>query len=87
MAKDHGAQIKDDDRYEELRKQGYGKEKAARIANAAANPSQHPSRKGGKSAPYEEWSKHQLLKRARELGIQGRSMMDKDGLIQALRNR
>ncbi|WP_438811315.1 DUF7218 family protein, partial [Salmonella enterica] len=39
MAKDHGAQIKDDGLYEELRKQGNSKEKAARIANAKANGS------------------------------------------------
>ena len=37
MAKrDHGPQIRDDGLYEELRKQGNSKEKAARIANARA---------------------------------------------------
>ena len=36
MARDHGAQIKDDGLYEELREQGQSKEKAARIANAKA---------------------------------------------------
>ena len=36
MAKDHGSQIKDDDTYEALRKEGASKEKAARIANAQA---------------------------------------------------
>ena len=36
MAKDHGPQVKDDKLYEELRKQGNSKEKAARIANAKA---------------------------------------------------
>jgi hypothetical protein len=46
MAKDHGAQVKDDALYEELRKQGNSKEKAARIANAkAAGTLDHP---GGK---------------------------------------
>jgi len=33
MAKDHGPQIKDDEQYEALRKQGASKEKAARIAS------------------------------------------------------
>jgi hypothetical protein len=33
MAKDHGPSVKDDEQYEELRKQGESKEKAARIAN------------------------------------------------------
>jgi len=34
---DHGPSIKDDELYEELRDEGESKEKAARIANAAAN--------------------------------------------------
>ena len=38
MAKDHGAQIKDDAKYEALREKGMSKEKAARISNAQANP-------------------------------------------------
>jgi hypothetical protein len=33
MAKDHGPQIKDDERYEKLREKGMSKEKSARIAN------------------------------------------------------
>jgi hypothetical protein len=33
MVKDHGPQIKDDERYEALRRQGASKEKAAWIAN------------------------------------------------------
>ena len=36
MAKDHGPQIKDDEQYEALRREGMSKEKAARIANASA---------------------------------------------------
>ena len=53
MAKDHGNQIKNDDTYEELRDQGYSKEKSARIANAQANSDQQPSKKGGKGTKYE----------------------------------
>lgn len=34
--KDHGPSVKDDELYEELRDDGASKEKAARIANAAA---------------------------------------------------
>jgi len=51
MAKDHGSSIKDDETYEELRKQGESKEKAARIANAQANSDQNPSEKGGQAPP------------------------------------
>jgi hypothetical protein len=36
MAKDHGSQIKDDEQYEALRREGASKEKAARIANAGS---------------------------------------------------
>jgi hypothetical protein len=83
---DHGPTIKDDRLYEELRKDGASKEKAARIANAKANPDMHPSKEGGKSPPYEDWSKEDLYGRAQEIGIDGRSDMSKDELIEALRN-
>lgn len=85
MAKDHGASIKDDETYEALRDDGYSKESAARIANAKANPEQHPSEKGGKAPPYEDWTVDELHKRAAELDISGRSDMNKDELIKALR--
>ena len=73
--------------YESLRDDGASKEKAARIANAAANSSRSSvGRKGGKSGDYEDWTKDRLLKRAREVGIEGRSKMGKGELIKALRN-
>ncbi|HBB83554.1 MAG TPA: Rho termination factor [Sulfitobacter sp.] len=78
--------IKDEETYKSLREDGASKEKAARIANAQANDSQHPSKKGGKQPPYEEWTKDALYDRAQELGIERRSDMDKDALIDALRN-
>ena len=87
MAKDHGSSIKDDDTYEALRDDGYSKEAAARIANAQANSDQNPSRKGGKAAAYEEWTKDELYERAQELDIEGRSDMSKSELISALRAR
>jgi hypothetical protein len=83
MAKDHGSNIKDDERYEKLRDEGASKEKAARIANTGRSTA---GRRGGKSPSYEEWSKKDLQDRARELGIEGRSNMDKDDLVDALRN-
>lgn len=77
--------IKDEDTYESLRDDGMSKEKAARIANAKASGDQ-PSKKGGKSASYEDWSKDDLYDRAQEIGIDGRSDMTKSELIDALRN-
>ena len=84
MAKDHGPSIKDDRQYEALRRQGESKEKAARIANAGSRRS--TGRKGGKAGDYEDRSKEGLLKKARQVGIEGRSKMSKQELIGALRN-
>ncbi|MFQ1702010.1 Rho termination factor [Loktanella agnita] len=86
MTKDHGPSIKDDDTYEALREDGASKEKAARIANAKANDDQHPSEKGGKAKPYEDWTVKELYYRAQELDIDGRTDMNKDALIDALRH-
>ena len=80
--KSHGPSIKNDRKYEALREQGASKEKAARIANAGKSA----SKKGGKSSAYDEWSKDDLEKKAREVGIEGRSKMNKKELIGALRN-
>ena len=84
MAKDHGPSVKDDRLYEELREEGESKEKAARIANARAS-GEDVSKKGGQAPPYEEWTKEDLVERAEEIGIEGRSEKTKDELIEALR--
>ena len=80
------AQIKDEKTYRALRREGNSEEKSARIANAAAGSSrQQVGKKGGKSPSYSDWSKEDLVKRAREIGIKGRSRMTKAQLIKALR--
>ncbi|HSK97523.1 MAG TPA: Rho termination factor N-terminal domain-containing protein [Euzebyales bacterium] len=83
MAKDHGPSVKDDAQYEKLRKQGESKEKAARIANTDRSKA---GKRGGKSGSYDDWSKKDLQERAKEIGIEGRSNMNKGQLIKALRN-
>ena len=83
MAKDHGSSVKDDRRYERLREEGMSKEKAARIANTGRSES---GKRGGKSPKYDDWSKQDLQEKAKEVGIEGRSKMDKGDLIDALRN-
>jgi len=50
--------VKDKTMYESLRDDGASKEKAARIANAAAKSSRSEvGRRGGKAGDYDEWSK------------------------------
>ena len=69
--------IKNKEQYEALKKAGMSKEKAARIANTE-NPNYD-------STPYEERTRGQLYEVAKALEIEGRSKMDKDQLIQAIR--
>lgn len=81
------AQIKDEQTYRALRREGNSEEKSARIANAAAASSRKQvGAKGGKSPSYDDWTKDDLMKRAREIGVSGRSSMTKAELIKALRN-
>ena len=84
--RDPGPSVKDPELYEALRDEGNSKEKSARIANAAANSSRGAvGRKGSTSKDYDERSKQELMSRAKEIGIQGRSRMSKAELIEALR--
>ena len=79
--------VKDEEVYEALREDGASKEKAARIANASANQSRSEvGHRGGKAGSYEDWTVDELHERARELDIEGRSSMNKDELIKALRD-
>jgi hypothetical protein len=73
--------IKNEEQYESLREQGYSKQKSARIAN-----SPNAGKKGGKAKPYEERTKDELYQKAKSVGIDGRSKMNKKELIHALRN-
>ncbi|HUK70755.1 MAG TPA: Rho termination factor [Streptosporangiaceae bacterium] len=81
------AQINDENTYRKLREHGESEEKSARIANAAARTSRRTlGAKGGRSPSCADWSKEALLKKAREIGIEGPSSMSKARLIDALRN-
>lgn len=73
--------IKNEEQYEALREKGYSKEKSARIANTP-----NAGKKGGRAEKYEERTKKDLYKKAKEVGIEGRSKMSKEELIHALRN-
>lgn len=79
--------IKNEKLYQDLRKKGDSKEKAARISNAAAGQGKSKvARKGGKGGSYTDWSVSELKKRAKELGMSGYSKLTKDKLIAKLRN-
>lgn len=85
--KSPGPSVKDEGLYEKLRDEGNSKQKSARIANAAAGSSRKAvGKKGGTSGSYDDWNVRDLRKRAGELGIDGRSKMNKSELVQALRN-
>ncbi len=73
--------LKNEAQYQALRDKGYSKEKSARIANTP-----EAGKKGGKAKPYEQWTKSELYDQAKNVGIEGRSKMDKKALIKALRN-
>ncbi|GAB3407879.1 Rho termination factor N-terminal domain-containing protein [Schumannella luteola] len=73
--------------YEELRDDGAGKQKAARISNAAAARGKSAvGRKGGEAGSYDDWTVAELRTRAKEIGLTGYSGQRKSELIRALRN-
>lgn len=81
MADKQSGSIKDTEVYEALRSDGASKEKAARIANAkAAGTLDHDSSK------LESRTKEELYDEAKEIGIEGRSNMNKQQLVNAIRN-
>ncbi|WP_174284656.1 Rho termination factor [Sphingomonas bacterium] len=80
MATDHGPSVKDDTLYDDLRKQGASKAKAARIANAKA-----AGTLDRRATRLEDRTKVDILREAREIGVAGRSAMSKAALIKAIR--
>ncbi len=75
--------IINDHQYEALRHEGMSKEKAARIANS--DPKEMAAHRRNPGSSYEEWTRVELLDKAREVGIPGRSTMNKAELVDALR--
>jgi hypothetical protein len=79
--------IKNEKMYEDLRKEGNSKQRAARISNAAAARGiSAVGRKGGKAGSYDDWTVTELRRRAKDLGLSGYSGLTKDKLISKLRN-
>ncbi len=89
MPRGKDSRLKDPELYEELRKDGASKEKAARISNATGGTKSGRSRvgrKGGESGDYDDWTVPKLKERAKELGLSGYSKKNKKELIDSLRN-
>jgi hypothetical protein len=87
MPAGRGSNLKDRDMYEELRKDGASKEKAARISNAAASQSRKQvGKRGGNAKDYDDRTVPELRERAKELGLKGYSGKKKSELISMIRN-
>lgn len=91
---------KDERQYDHVkeseRKRGRSKERAKEIAARTVNKQRRregrtenktTSGSGNPGSPLEERSKEELLNRARDLDIEGRSRMSKAELIEAIRAR
>jgi hypothetical protein len=81
------AQPKDDKPRRKLFNRTESKPKSPRAARAVAAVSPAKAARKGKSRSYDSWSKADLIRRAREIGLKGRSTMNKADLIKALRRR
>jgi hypothetical protein len=79
MADEDLPTIKNEKQYHALRERGLSKEMAARIANA-------PAMQGGAASAYDDQTYEELYEKAKELNIRGRSKMNKDELIEAIRS-
>jgi hypothetical protein len=83
--KDPGSRVKDKGLYERLRGAGVSMKKSARVANSAAASRKKAGTRGGAAGSYDHWKVPELRRRAKQVGITGRSTMTKKQLIKALR--
>jgi hypothetical protein len=72
--------------YKRLRNLGVSVKESTRVANAGAKTSrQKADQRRGAATSYANWKVPELRRRAKKVGIEGRSTMNKKQLIKALR--
>ncbi len=72
--------------YKRLRNLGVSVKESTRVANAGAKTSRRKAgQRGGTATSYANWKVPELRRRAKKVGIKGRSTMNKKQLIKALR--
>jgi hypothetical protein len=81
----HGSKYKNKGLDEQLRGTGLSKKKSTRVANSATKTSGKARQRGGKAGSYDNWTVPDLQRRAKQVGIRGRSAMTKKQLVKALR--
>jgi hypothetical protein len=84
------SQIKSNKTTRQPRKNGGSNGNVVRIASAAVTGARKKvasKGSGRRGRSYDDWSKSALLERAKEVGIKGRSAMNKSELVKALRSR
>jgi Rho termination factor, N-terminal domain len=78
--------VKDKALYKRLRNLGVSAKESARVANGSAKASRkRASQRGGAATSFANLKVPELRRRAKKVGIKGRSTMNKKQLIRALR--
>ena len=86
MQRRAGTGVKDKALYKRLRNLGVSAKESARVANVGAKTSREQAgQRGGAASSYASWKVPELRRRAKKVGIKGRSTMNKKQLIKALR--
>ena len=86
VQKKAGIGVKNKALYKRLRNLGVSTKESARVANTVPKTSRKKaSPRGGSATSYANWKVPQLRRRAKKVGIKGRSTMNKKQLVKALR--
>jgi hypothetical protein len=86
VTKKAGTGVKNKSLYKRLRNLGVSAKESARVSNMnVKTPSKKTSQRSGSAKSYADWTVTELRRRAKKVGITGRSTMNKKQLVKALR--